>query len=72
MNTNLNSSSRKVLFGGESKVVFNGGGEFHAWVPRGAASLIGVVLSSKRGHTSVIQLHELFGRTNKEQTKQII
>ena len=44
MNTNLNSSSRKVLFGGESKVVFNGGGEFHAWVPRGAASLIGVVL----------------------------
>lgn len=40
----LNSSSRKVLFGGESKVVFNGGGEFHARVPRGAASLIGVVL----------------------------
>ena len=44
MVTNLNSGPRQILFYGQTEVMFNRGGQIHAWIPGGRTDLVCVIL----------------------------
>ena len=44
MVTNLNSGPRQILFDGQAEVMFNRGGQIHAWIPGGRTDLVCVIL----------------------------